>query len=185
VILYRCLPWNPSGDAGSRGGALWFPRELQGDGRHDAPERYGCLYTSEQPRSAVVEELGRFTGTELSALELRRSRRPLALAALELRDTARFVDLDDPLVLASERLRPSHVATEERQRSQAVALSLYERHEDVVGLRWSSAFDSTWGNVTLFDRALGDLSVADLRPLELEEELVLYAARTLGLRRAA
>jgi hypothetical protein len=133
----------------------------------------------------VVEELGRFTGTELSALELRRSRRPLALAALELRDTARFVDLDDPLVLASERLRPSHVATEERQRSQAVALSLYERHEDVVGLRWSSAFDSTWGNVTLFDRALGDLSVADLRPLELEEELVLYAARTLGLRRAA
>ena len=185
MILYRCLPWDRGGRAAVRGGALRFPRDFQGEGRHDAPGRYGCLYASEEPVSAVVEELARFVGTELAAADLRRSRLQLSLVTLELAASARLVDLDDPLVLAAEGLRPSLLATEERSWTQAAALALYERHEAAAGLRWSSAFESRWANVTLFDRAAGALSVLDIQPLSLADELVQQAARHLGLRVAA
>ena len=185
MIVYRCLPWDRSVDAAASGGALWFPRELQGEGRYDAPGRYGCLYASAEPVSAVVEEVARFVGTELSAVDLRRSRVQLSLATLELLESATLVDLDDPFVLVAEGLRPSFLATEERSRTQAIALALYERHDEVAGLRWASAFESRWANVTLFDRTLDALSVVEVRPLELGDELVQKAARHLGLRVAA
>jgi hypothetical protein len=185
VIVYRCFPWDAGAEATSPGGALWFPRELQGDGRHDAPKRYGCLYASENAVSAVVEEVGCFVGTELARTELRRGGRPLALAKLALADTVSLVDLDEPLVLAAARLRPSLVATNERRRTQGAAVALYERYESAAGLRWWSAFESRWANVTLFDRALAALSVEELRPLRLEDEIVGEAARFLGLRIAA
>ena len=76
-------------DAEARGGALWFPRMLQGNGRHDAPQRYGCLYVSEEPLSTVVEQLAPFVGTKLAAPDLVRGGLPLALAALELPDGTR------------------------------------------------------------------------------------------------
>src|SRR5271157_3320615 len=44
VILWRLLPWIADAPTNAPGGALWFPRELQGHGRHDNPVRYGCLY---------------------------------------------------------------------------------------------------------------------------------------------
>ena len=185
MILFRCLPWDRSVSAAARGGALRFPRNLQGEGRHDSPGRYGCLYASEEPVSAVVEELARFVGTELAAADLRRSRLQLSLATLELADSVQLVDLDDPLVLAAEGLRPSLLATEERSRTQAAALALYERHEDAAGLRWPSAFEARWANVTLFDRAVGAMSVVEIRPLGLGDEVVRQAARHLALRVAA
>ena len=114
VILFRCFPWDRSVDAESRGGALWFPRMLQGDGRHDAPQRYGCLYVSEEPLSTVVEQLAPLVGTKIAAPDLVRGGLPLALAALELPDGARLLNLDEPLVLAAEKLRPSLLATHER-----------------------------------------------------------------------
>jgi hypothetical protein len=185
VTLYRCFPWDGAVEPSARGGVLWFPRMLQGEGRHDAPERYGCLYVSEEPVSTVVEQLARFVGTELAAQDLRRGRLPLALAILELADTASLVDLDEPLVLAAEELRPSLVATHERPRTQADATALYERHEAIAGLRWWSTFESQWANVTLFDRALDALEVEDVRVIALEDDVVGEAARFLGLAVAA
>lgn len=186
MILFRCFPWDRSVDAEARGGALWFPRMLQGEGRHDAPEHYGCLYVSEEPVSTVVEQLARFVGTQTAAPDLVRGRLPLALAALELPEGAPLVDLDEPLVLAAEKLRPSLVATRERPRTQADASALHARHEDAVGLRWWSTFESQWANVTLFDRALqAPLRVDDVRPIRLEDEVVGEAARFLGLAVAA
>jgi hypothetical protein len=182
VIVYRCFPWDSGVEATSPGGALWFPRELQGDGRHDAPTRYGCLYASETAASAVVEELRCFVGTGLAGPDLRRSGLPLALATLVLADTASLVDLDEPLVLAAARLRPSLVAANERPRTQRAATALHKRYESAAGLRWWSSFESSWANVTLFDRALETLSVEEIRPLRLEDEIVREAARFLGLR---
>jgi hypothetical protein len=185
VTLYRCFPWDGAVEPSARGGVLWFPRMLQGEGRHDAPERYGCLYVSEEPVSTVVEQLARFVGTELAAQDLRRGRLPLALAILELADTASLVDLDEPLVLAAEELRPSLVATHERPRTQGDATALYQRHEAIAGLRWWSTFESQWANVTLFDRALDALEVEDVRVIALEDDVVGEAARFLGLAVAA
>lgn len=185
MILYRCFPWDVRVDPAAPGGALWFPQSLQGDGRHDGPERYGCLYVSEEAVAAVAEELARFAGTRLAAADLRRSGLPLALAAVELAEPAELLDLDDPLVLAAEELRPSAVASADRLLTQAVAQALYDGHEGIAGLRWWSGLASQWANVTLFDRALEALSVAAVRPLELGDELVSEAARHLGLRTAA
>jgi len=186
VILFRCFPWDGSVDAESRGGALWFPRMLQGDGRHDAPQHYGCLYVSEEPLSTVVEQLAPLVGTKIAAPDLVRGGLPLALAALELPNGVRLLNLDEPLVLAAEKLRPSLVATHERPRTQADASTLYARHEDAVGLRWWSTFESQWANVTLFDRALrAPLRLEDIRTIRLEDEVLGEAARFLGLGVAA
>ena len=67
---------------------------FQGDGRHDNPEHYGCLYVAERAESAVVEQLARFRGNVLVPGMLRRRGLPLALAAIELDERARLVDLD-------------------------------------------------------------------------------------------
>jgi RES domain len=185
VILFRCFPWERGVDAAAPGGALWFPRPLQGGGRHDAPERYGCLYVSEDPVSAVVEELARFVGTRLGPLDLVRVGLPLALAAVTLPDDALVVDLDDPLVLADEALRPSLVATRDRSPTQAEAAALHERHPEAAGLRWWSTFESQWTNVTLFDRALPALRLENVRPLDLGNDVVAEATGFLGLAVAA
>jgi RES domain len=181
VILFRCFAWDAGVSARARGGALWFPRMLQGEGRHDAPALYGCLYVSSEPVSAVVEQLAGLTGTSIDARDLSRHGLPLALAAVELDDGAELLDLDDPAVLVQEELRPSRVATGDRATTQGQASELFQRHGEVVGLRWWSTFESLWPNITLFDRAETVLEVSDVQRLEVGDDVVLEAAEFLGL----
>jgi hypothetical protein len=181
VILFRCFPWDTGVTATARGGALWFPRMLQGAGRHDNPDLYGCLYVSETEVSALVERLQGFRGTSLEESDLRSRGLPLALAGLELPDAAEVVDLDQPRVLERERLRPSRVATNDRSVTQEGAAGIYERHEAAAGIRWWSTFEALWANVTLFDRAEPTVTVGDVRPLGLGDDAVGEAAAFLGL----
>ena len=185
MILYRCFASAREAEPDAPGGPLWFPRLLQGEGRHDAPELYGCLYLSEAAVSVVVEQLAPLAGTALAPPDLRREGLPLALAALELAPEARVVDLDEPHVLAAAGLRPSLVATRERRRSQADAAALHALHGAAAGLRWWSAFEPRWGNVTLFDRAREQLEVVEVAELGLGDDVVGEAARFLGLAVAA
>jgi len=181
VTLFRCFPWDREAEAATRGGALWFPRMLQGAGRHDNPLTYGCLYVSEEPLSPVVERLARFRGRELTPDKLVSFGRDLALATIELAGDAEVVDLDDPRVLAKEGLKPSRVATNDRSVTQEQASELFIAHEGAMGLRWWSTFESLWANVTLFDRAGPALEVADLHALDVGDDVVLEAAEFLGL----
>jgi len=99
VRLWRVLPWDPSTSVGEPDDALWVPRAFQGTGRHDAPDRYGCLYLAEAAVSAVAEMLAPFRGTgDLRPELLVRSGRQLALAELEL---------DAHAVLASSSVIPA------------------------------------------------------------------------------
>jgi hypothetical protein len=184
VILHRCLAWNERAAPDAPDGALWFPRLYQGEGRHDNPLVYGCLYLSEQPLSCVVEQLARFRGQRLVPALLRRRGLPLALAELELPDDAQLVDLDEPSVLRRERLRPSRVATRERTVTQPLALALHEKHGEAAGLRWWSTFESQWLNVTLFDRAASALRLGSVRALDVDDDQIAAAADVLGLRLA-
>jgi hypothetical protein len=181
VILFRCFAWDESVAARARGGALWFPRMLQGEGRHDAPQLYGCLYVSVEPVSAVVEQLAGLTGTSIEAPDLFRHGNPLALGAVELDEAAELIDLDDPSVLVQEELRPSRVATNDRATTQAQAADIFQRHGGVAGLRWWSTFESLWPNITLFDRAETALEVSDVQRLDVGDDVVLEAADFLGL----
>ncbi len=183
MIIYRCFPWDREVKPAVRGGALWFPRMLQGEGRHDNPELYGCLYVTAEPISSVVERLQVFRNRPtLESWMLELFGLPLALAEIELDDAAELVDLDDPRVLVREQLRPSLVATGDRERTQSDAAELFERHPDAVGFRWWSTFESQWTNVTLLDRAAVSISVGDVRELGVDDSAVLEAARFLGLR---
>ena len=184
MILHRCLAWNERAAPDAVDGTLWFPRPYQGEGRHDNPAVYGCLYLSEQPLSCVVEQLARFRGQRLTPALLRRRGLPLALAELELPDSAQLVDLDEPSVLRRERLRPSWVATRERAVTQPQALALHEKHADAAGLRWWSTFEAQWLNVTLFDRAASALRLVSVRALEVADDEISVAADVLGLRLA-
>lgn len=107
---------------------------------------------------------------------------PLALAALELPDDATLIDWDDPAVLNREQLRPSRVATRDREVTQSLARVLFTSHRAALGLRWWSTFEASWINVTLFDRATSRMRVHDVRTLTLEDPEVAEAADTLGLR---
>jgi hypothetical protein len=161
---------------------LWFPRAFQGDGRHDNPDAYGCLYLADRPLSCIAERLAAFRGQRLIPSMLARRGLPLALADIELSDEATVIDLDDPRVLQQERLRPSRVATADRSVTQPQALALYHRHLDAAGLRWWSRWEALWANITVFDRAAPKLRVVSLRKLTIEDPAVQEAADFFGLR---
>jgi hypothetical protein len=179
LILHRCFPWDLRSTEVD--GPLWFPRLYQGDGRHDNPSVYGCLYGSDTEVAGVVEQLAQFRGTRLTPQMLSRAGLRLALASIELDNEAEVIDLDEPLVLAGEGLRPSLVATRERSITQPQALELYRRHAGAAALRWWSVHESLWANLTVFDRAAPMLRLLDVRALELDDPAVVEAAETLAL----
>lgn len=182
MTLYRCFAWREAARPAEPDGPLWFPRMFQGDGRHDNPDAYGCLYLSDRPESCVVEQLAAFRGQRLTASLLRRRDLPLALARIELDDRAELIDLDDPSVLTRERLRPSRVATRLRETTQPQALALYRGHPKAAGLRWWSSWEALWMNVTMFDRARKALELMDVTTLTLDHPTLLAAADFFGLR---
>jgi hypothetical protein len=182
VILFRCFAWDARAGERQRDGALWIPRVYQGDGRHDNPDAYGCLYLSMSALSPVVEQFARFRGQRLTPSLLRRRGLPLALAELELDAAATLLDLDDPGTLRRERLKPSLVATRHRGVTQPQALALYQRHPQAAGLKWWSTYEASWANVTLFHRASSSLTVRAVHALTLVDPIVVEAADVFGLR---
>ncbi len=179
-MLYRVFPHV----AGTEPRPLAVPRAAQGAGRHDNPDHYLALYLARDPVAAVAERIQAFRGQELADGDLRRvDGAVLTLAAI---DDSRLgpdslVDLDDPATLVRDGLRPSHVASLDRTRTQRMALGYFER--DAGGLSWWSTLRADWTNVTLFDVrvAPGSLTVGALVPLTIAEPVVVEAAARIGV----
>jgi hypothetical protein len=182
VILYRCFAWDERSRGAEVDGPLWFPRAYQGEGRHDNPDLYGCLYLADRGLSSVIEQLARFRSQRLTPPLLRRRGLPLALAEIELPDGVEIVNLDDPSVLRRENLRPSIVATRQRHVTQPQARKLYEGNTRIVGLSWWSTYESLWTNMTLFDRSAPRLRLQSVRVLEIGDPAVIEAAHFFELR---
>jgi hypothetical protein len=185
VIVYRCFAWDARAAERETDGAVWFPRVYQGEGRHDNPDLFGCLYLSAGALSPVVEQFARFRGQRLLPSLLRRRGLPLALAELELDAAADILDLDEPATLRREGLRPSLVATRHRSVTQPQARMLHQRHLTLAGLKWWSTYEASWANVTLFDRAAAHLRLRSVRALSIRDPLVVEAADFFGLRTLA
>jgi hypothetical protein len=181
VILYRCFAWNEASGPSEPDGPLWIPRAFQGEGRHDNPELYGCLYLADRALSCIVEQLARFRTQKLAPALLRRRGLPLGLAQLEIADDIRLVDFDDPATLRRHRLRPSRVASRQRDLTQPQARAIYAGDRGVAGLRWWSTHESLWANVTLFDRAARRLRLTSARVLTIDDAEVVAAADWLAL----
>jgi RES domain len=183
LILYRCFAWRERRRERDEDGPLWFPRAYQGEGRHDNPDVYGCLYLADREVSSLVEQLARFRGQAFLPSMLVRRGLPLGLAAIELDDDAEIIDLDEPQVLTAEGLRPSVVATRVRELTQRQALALHSSHARAAALRWWSVFESLWANVTVFERAATQLRLLDVRLLTPGDALVSETADLLGISR--
>ena len=56
MICWRVAALDPAVGDRERGGMLWFPRIFQGEGRHDNPDLYGCLYVAAEPVGAVHDQ---------------------------------------------------------------------------------------------------------------------------------
>jgi hypothetical protein len=181
VILYRCFAWNEASRLSDPDGPLWVPRPFQGEGRHDNPDLYGCLYLADRAVSSIVEQLARFRTQRLAPALLQRRGLPLALAQLEIADDARLVDFDDPVTLRRHRLRPSRVASRQRDVTQPQARAIYTGDRAVAGIRWWSTYESLWTHVTLFDRAVRGLRVASVHGLAVDDLEVVAAAEWLAL----
>ena len=161
-----------------------MPRDRQGGGRHDDPERYTALYLAREAVGAVAEAIQAFRGQELSAATLIRpdgSRR--ALATLDDTGLPGLVDLDDPRVLTARRLRPSRVATGVRRITQRIAADAFD--DGAIGLAWWSTLESSWTNVTLFrERLEASPPLVDTVVLTLDHPALVEAAERLGVRLA-
>ena len=181
MIVHRCFAWNQSAGPADVDGPLWFPRPFQGEGRHDNPDLYGCLYLADRPQSCVVEQLARFRTQRLTVALLRRRGLPLALADLELENEAALVDLDQPRVLVRERLRPSLVATRARQVTQPQARALFTSSPASAGMRGWSTYESQGVNLTLFDRAAPALRLREVRVLTTDHPAVAEAAQFFAM----
>jgi hypothetical protein len=180
-VLYRVFPVVAGARLRDPGGPLYVARHLQGAGRHDDPGRYGALYASRVPESAVAEALQAFRGRDVAARHLVRSGRPLTLAAIDDSRLDAVPDLDDPAELVRRGLRPSGVATSDRATTQAVAAALFD--EGARGFAWWSTIEASWPNVTLFaERALTGLRLAGTpEPLVLDHPVLAAVAERLGL----
>jgi hypothetical protein len=176
--LYRTFTVWPD-----RGDALAVARGYQGGGRHDNPSVYGALYASRSPVSAVAEALRRFRGRTVGGRPLERADGGrLALATVDDSGLDALVDLDDPATLGDRALRPSAVATRDREVTQPIALSIYL--EGGQGFEWWSTVEASWINLTLFaERAVPNLNVVgDPEVLDPRHPAVLGAAEAIGVR---
>jgi hypothetical protein len=129
----------------------------------------------------VVEALAPFRASgELRDSMLVHSGSRLGLSQIDA--DIQVLDLDDPGVLRRERLRPSRVATRQREVTQPWAARLYDAHPDVGALVWWSTLEASWQNVTVFDRAAGALNLVSTAVLTLDHPVVREAGDFLGLR---
>ncbi len=179
-MLYRRFPLVPGAELTEPGGPLFVPILDQGDGRHDNPDVYGALYVSRTPVSPVAELLVRLRNLVLRPDHLLSEGFPYALAAFDEADVS-LLDLDDPENLVARGLRPSGVATRQREETRPIALRLYE--EGHAGFEWWSTLEASWINVTLFaDRAVQGLTLAEPpAPLAVDHPVVREAADAVGV----
>lgn len=180
--IFHTFPMRRGAAADAPGGPLHAPRQRQGFGRFDGPNRYGAFYFSAVAVSAVAEQLQAFRGRALPASALRRADGSvLALARIELDDAVDLVDLDEPRELVRRELRPSGVATADRARTRPIAERIFDEGRD--GLLWWSALEASWPNGVLFaERAVARCRLVERpEPLRLDHPVVHEAAEALGV----
>ena len=167
--LYEALPFLPN-------------TSLQGNGRHDNPERYAALYCSQSPISAIAESIQNFKGRTFTAVDLERAEGSrLHLARFELRLDAPLIDLDDPHVLSEYSARPSLVATSMRAVTQPRADRIHRT--GALGILWWSTIESLWINATLYiERVENRLTLLDKpSPLNIKGSIFQEAAGRAGI----
>lgn len=185
--LWRVFPWDPVAPPGSAFSAEHFPPQA-GTGRFDLSLETGdgAIYLAETPEHAVGERIQDLRGRFLDDDDLIEHGHRLALVRIRVAAdaAAQVIDLCDPEVLASRRIRPDHLASRRRSVTRSVARRVYEDRA-VCGLRWWSALDGDWHTVVLFRNRIGATPLVFEAPqhLTLDHVSVIQATDRLGIRR--
>jgi hypothetical protein len=66
--------------------------------------------------------------------------------------------------------------------TQRQAAAIFAGAGEPAGLRWWSTLESSWIDVTLFDRALADVEIVSVTALRLDDATVREASDFLGFR---
>ena len=66
--------------------------------------------------------------------------------------------------------------------TQRQAAALFSGPGEPAGVRWWSTLESSWIDVTLFDRALAGIEIVSVEALSLDDETVREASGFLGFR---
>ena len=182
ALFWRVVPWDPDVNEGS----LFSPSHIPattGRGRFDLPA--GCspvLYVAESPEHAIVEAIQPWRNRPLRQPYLVRAGRPLALVAVQIApETASgLTDLCQPAVLDRLGLTADRVASRHRQRTQAIAASVWD--SGYSGLRWWSAFRGDWHGIVLFTaRMKARMRFGRPEVLSTESPALQEAAAALGM----
>ncbi len=183
MLIYRVFSWNSKiKKETADGGALYIPRDKQGEGRHDIPEYAGVMYCSGEVISAISETIQDFRGKTITNRDFELANEKIkALAALELADDAKIIDLRNAKNLMKYKINPVEVATHERETTKKVSERMYQ--EEAGGFIWWSAIESKWANLTLFgDRIKNKLKVkGPIKPLNTAMPEVVTAAGYLNI----
>jgi hypothetical protein len=113
------------------------------------------LPRGDSAEGSIAEAFGRFDFWDAALFELDGAtpllpKSSFAIAMYELPEDVQTRDLDDAHTLVYESLRPSEVATRNRDVTQAWAMRTYARG-NYVGVRWWSYYDATWHSLALWD----------------------------------
>lgn len=173
--LYRVFPHDPAARRGMPGHPLFVPATALAAGRADNPDLYRALYASSTPEGAVGEALARFPAWDASVL-IGRDGRVRALARFHVR-TERLRDLDDPDALREHGLKPSGVATPEREVTQAWARRIFEERR-WIGVSWWSVRDARWSAAAIWNPSL-IRATPHVEPLTLDHPALRGAAEAL------
>lgn len=172
--LYRVFPWRPQAGPNEEGHALYTRPSRRS--RIDNPDRYSVLYTSDHPAGAIAEmfaHLWVWSDDMFAVPAMPGARRAL----VEFEAAPTLTDLDRPRVLLEQGLRPSTVASSDREVTQQWARRIHEAGSS-DGIRWWSVKDARWATIGLW--APVKVDVTSIVPLDADHPAVREAARVLA-----
>lgn len=172
--LYRVLAYDPSAPRGAAGHPLFVPTTPVAAGRVDNPDLYRALYLSDTPEGAISEALAGFPVWDTSVL-IGRGGHARALARVRLRKAA-IRDLDDGAALTNLSMKPSDVATPDREVTQQWARRIFEERR-WSGVSWWSVRDARWASIALWSIATRE--PPHVEPLTLGHPALIRAAEAL------
>lgn len=173
---YRVFPYDPNARPGTPGHPLFVPSTRFAAGRVDNPDLYRALYMSSTAEGAIGEALAGFPIWDASIL-IGRGGYARALGRFRfMLGKSSIRDLDEPTVLTEHSLRPSQIATPEREVTQGWARRIFEERR-WAGVQWWSVRDARWTSIAIW--SIAAVRLAQVEPLTLAHPAFIGAAGAL------
>lgn len=181
--FYRVFIWDGISQENRIIKSMYPPRERQGSGRHDIPDKDGVIYCSKSPVSAIAELLQGFRGSTITNKVFSSpDGKVRVLIRFAIGKNVKLIDLNDPKTLSKFKWKPSQVASMQRATTQNMSRLLFEKGVD--GFTWWSMLEASWVNATLFQSRIAKYinGIGEVVTLDAKLPEVVEAAKILKIR---